>query len=134
MRNSLTATCLICQTDWELNESRENSHLYCQMCRKKSERKIDYGHADPCIPWNGDFDEYDNPMKNGQFYLPGPRSCGHKDCVQKAHISWEPTPMTPQEATLERYSIAYRTKKALTYEQFMARLEAERPKKVTPIR
>lgn len=42
-----------------------------------------------CHPWHGDFDEEDNPMRFGRLYLPGPRSCGHRDCVARAHIITE---------------------------------------------
>lgn len=35
----------------------------------------------------GEVDDDFNPMtKEGKLYLPGLRTCGHKDCVRKAHI------------------------------------------------
>lgn len=80
-----TATCLICNSEWVVNENRVNNHLYCRDCRR-SEREIDYGFTEPCKPWSGDFDDDDNPMQNGLPYLPGDRICQHKDCVQKSHI------------------------------------------------
>ena len=39
-----------------------------------------------CRPWQGEFDDQDRPVKDGELYLPGDRLCGHSDCVSKAHI------------------------------------------------
>lgn len=132
-----TATCLVCLTEWRINESRKNTHRLCRDCRKTEERKIDYGLPEPCIPWNGDFDMDDNPMKNGRHYRPGPRICGHKDCIQKTHIadfvsSRETKPVTEEDLIAEQFSTYYRNKKHQSYSQLMARLEREKPKKVTP--
>lgn len=117
-----SATCLICSEEWEVNHARENTHLYCRECRKPSERSIDYGHADPCIPWNGEFDEDDNPMRFGELHLPGQRRCKHKDCVQKSHIQTE---VTAQDLLAEQFSIYYRTKKHRSYDQLMLALQKE---------
>ena len=122
-----SATCLICSEEWEINEARVNTHLYCKECRKPSERKIDYGHADPCIPWNGDFDDEDNPLRGGVPYLPGIRTCNHRDCVQKAHIILEPAQEPDWKALIaERNSIYYRNRKRRSYEQLMTTLEKEK--------
>lgn len=128
MREGLTRTCLICNEPWELREGRENKHIFCRECRKKEERSIDYGMAEPCIPWNGDFDEDDNPMRYGLAYLPGQRSCNHKDCVQKAHIV---KPVDPKELIAEQFSTYYRTKKHRNYDQLMLALKKEQ--KVRPL-
>lgn len=121
--------CLICDHEWEINSSRDNKHIYCRMCRT-SEKQIDYGHRDPCIPWNGEFDEYDQPMLNGQIHMPGERICNHRDCVQPSHIMiLKPDPMelSWQELELERLSIFYRTNRKQTWDELMATLEKEKP-------
>lgn len=124
-------TCLICCTEWRINEGRENKHLYCQECRRTSERKIDYGFPEPCVPWAGDFDLDDNPMKNGKLYRPGPRICGHKDCIQKSHIAdfvstRETKPATQEDLIAEQFSIFYRTGKSMDYSELMLALEKEK--------
>ena len=81
-----TATCLICNTEWQIHEQRENKNLFCASCRR-SERQIDYGFADPCIPWRGLFDMDDNPIMSGKLHMPGERICNHKDCVQPKHLA-----------------------------------------------
>lgn len=81
-----TATCLICNQEWQIHENRENKNIFCRMCRSH-ESAIDYGHEDPCIPWRAEFDDDDNPVVSGQLYMPGDRVCNHKDCVQPKHIN-----------------------------------------------
>lgn len=39
-----------------------------------------------CKSWTGDYDDQDNPIKNGKLYLPGVRICGFRDCVNVIHI------------------------------------------------
>lgn len=40
-----------------------------------------------CQPHTGYFDDEDNPLDdNGEFYLPGRRFCGFRDCVRPEHI------------------------------------------------
>lgn len=39
-----------------------------------------------CTPWQGAFDQDDNPLQDGQLFMPGPRSCGKRDCVNPAHV------------------------------------------------
>jgi hypothetical protein len=94
------------------------------MCRSH-ESAIDYGHNDPCIPWRGEFDEDDNPIKAGQLYLPGARVCNHKDCVQSSHIN-ACKPWQALEA--ERLDISYRTGKKLYWQSLMAQVGIELPK------
>lgn len=114
--------CLICDASWEIHEGRENKNLYCYQCRR-TEAKIDYGLADPCIPWKGDFDLDDNPMKNGELWKPGFRHCNHKDCVQPTHI----TPaLTWEQLEAERHSIFYRTNRRRSWTQLMDTLQKEK--------
>ncbi len=127
------AICIKCSSEWRVNESRKNHHRLCRDCRRTEERKIDYGFPDPCIPWNGDFDQDDNPMKNGMLYRPGQRICNHKDCVQKAHIVTTKV-VTPEDLIAEQFSLYYRTKKRKDYSQLMATLEREKRIKVRATR
>lgn len=122
--NKSEATCLICGNSWSIHEQRENKQIYCRMCRSH-ESSIDYGHDDPCLPWRGDFDEDDNPIKFGKTHLPGNRLCGHRDCVQKSHIQ---TVMPWQLAEAERLDLGYRTGIKNDWAQLTAQLEKEKPK------
>lgn len=47
---------------------------------------IRYGKGEVCLAWRGDFDENDNPVHNGKLFMPGVRSCGHRDCINPDHI------------------------------------------------
>jgi hypothetical protein len=60
--------------------------VWCESCRTPSRRFIKYADGSVCEAWNGDFDEWDNPMKDGQLYLPGERLCNHRDCVSVDHV------------------------------------------------
>lgn len=122
MRKVETATCLICAEPWEIRKDRENKQLFCRDCRK-SEREIDYGLAQPCIPWTGDFDDEDNPMRFGELHLPGERKCNHRDCVQEAHII---KPIRTEHLIAEQFSIFYRTGKHRNYDQLMRKLNREK--------
>ena len=123
MRKVTTATCLVCNEPWEIREGRENKQIFCRDCRKKSETSIDYGLAEPCIPWTGDFDEHDNPMRFGELHLEGQRKCNHKDCVQKAHII---KPINTEDLIAEQFSTFYRTGKRRNYDQLIAKLKKEK--------
>jgi hypothetical protein len=118
---SKTATCLICQSEWQLHPARKADHLFCQDCRK-TEKRIDYGHEEPCVPWHGEFDDDDNPLRMGRPYRPGERTCGHKDCVQKSHIV---KVITPEELEAERWSIYYRTGQRRNYDQLITAVKKE---------
>jgi hypothetical protein len=111
--------CLICGHRWEQNP-KAAPHTLCQTCRRK-EKKIDYGHAQPCKPWQGDFDDSDNPLKNGRLYLPGERVCGHRDCVEKKHIK-----PTAEQLIAEQFSVYYRTGEKRNYKQLIAQITAEK--------
>jgi hypothetical protein len=56
----------------------------CLDCGNKPQKTISYGN-EICIPHRGDFDELDQPMLNGELFLPGQRTCGHADCVNPNH-------------------------------------------------
>jgi hypothetical protein len=57
----------------------------CRACCAKPMKSIT-GPLGKCYPWAGEFDDDDNPMLNGELYLPGERVCRHRDCVSKDHI------------------------------------------------
>jgi hypothetical protein len=120
-----TQTCLICNEDWEVHPRRVKSQLYCQTCRRK-ETKIDYGHSKPCIPWRGEFDNDDNPLKGGKLFMPGARICNHRDCVEPSHL--EAAAPTAEDLTAERVSVYYRTKQKMTYGELLRALENEKPR------
>lgn len=39
-----------------------------------------------CEAWQGDFDEWENPIKDGELFMPGLRTCNHRDCVSVDHV------------------------------------------------
>jgi len=61
----------------------------CASCRAQKASKI-VTQTGTCIPWHGDFDDNDNPMQNGRYYMPGIRTCNHRDCVAADHIISDP--------------------------------------------
>lgn len=69
---------------------RSKSAWYlCKSCKAKPMKVVNYG-TDFCVPWQGDFD-LDLMVcldSAGRPYKPGPRTCGHADCVRKAHLVW----------------------------------------------
>lgn len=117
-----TRHCLICDTSWELHDGRENKHIYCLDCRR-TERKIDYGMSEPCVPWTGEFDLDDNPVRHGKAYLPGERHCNHKDCVQKSHIQ---KPIVVEDLLAEQFSLYYRTGQRTSYDNLLQGLQREK--------
>lgn len=78
--------CRRCGWSWLLAESRRRvEFMLCESCRVRPALSVRYG-SDRCVPWRGDFDEEDQPMLKGQYFLPGVRSCGHRDCVNPHHL------------------------------------------------
>lgn len=80
--------CARCGIDRDLLPKRSGRKDYCRGCRIKVEHIIRYG-KDVCMAWRGDFDQYDNPVHNGALFLPGIRTCGHRDCINPEHITNE---------------------------------------------
>jgi hypothetical protein len=89
----------------------------CADCRNGRATEIKYD-GEPCRPWRGEVDEDWNPIDhNLKLYLPGVRTCGHKDCVNKQHIiQSRPKDWTPE---LERNDISYRTGRRSEMEDFL---------------
>ena len=95
-------------------KARGNFDGRCQDCRPHVSREVKYD-GEPCRPWVGEVDEELRPIdKSLRLYLPGTRTCGHKDCVNKDHII---PPFNPLE--LERNDISYRTGKKSKVEDFL---------------
>lgn len=81
---------LVCKrcgfTEFVAADKRKRKDSLCTDCRRRPARTINYGQGKPCIPHHGVFDQDDNPIEYGRLYLPGKRVCGHRDCIQIAHI------------------------------------------------
>lgn len=80
--------------------------------------------ATGCMPWDGDFDwDLMTPVKDGMPYMPGKRSCGNSDCVNRKHVeaqaSW-------QDLVAEQFSIAYRTNRRRNFDELLAAVKKER--------
>lgn len=103
-------------------EKRKARGIYdgrCFDCRSNPAREIKYSGT-ICRPWWGEVDEDLNPIdRNLKPYLPGLRTCGHKDCVNKDHIIRELRPLE-----LERNDISYRTGRLSELQDFMKELSA----------
>lgn len=79
------AQCARCGYQWEIQGKRNNLKAKCDGCKARRVEKIVYD-GETCLPWGGDFDVADNPVLDGEYYLPGSRICGHRDCVNVNHI------------------------------------------------
>jgi hypothetical protein len=75
--------CVRCGS--RLESRRKKDEVLCGSCRAKPAKTVKWGD-DVCIPWRGDFDFDDNPLRFGVLYLPGMRVCNHRDCVNPTHI------------------------------------------------
>lgn len=81
----------------------------CSDCRMKPRGKINY-EDDYCMPHKGELDDDLNPIDSkGNLYLPGIRTCGHRDCIRRTHILRQPEEKRNPE--WERLDISYRTNK-----------------------
>jgi hypothetical protein len=79
--------CRRCGFVWTVNaEKRGRKDLLCASCRVKPATMIQYGKL-RCSPHQGALDADLNPVDDeGVLVLPGLRICGHRDCVNIAHI------------------------------------------------
>ena len=73
-------------TEFVAADRRRRVDELCGDCRARPVKSISYGFGRSCRPWGGEFDEWDNPLLLGVLFLPGVRSCGHRDCVEVSHI------------------------------------------------
>ena len=96
---------------------RGNSDDRCPDCRVGRLLEIKY-NGEICRPWRGEVDDDLNPIdKDLRLYLPGVRSCGHRDCVAKNHII-----PAPRELEMERNDISYRTKRLSVLQDYLKEL------------
>jgi hypothetical protein len=72
-----------------------HSSGYCRDCRMVvltpdggdgRVRRVVNGTTIVCRSWQGDYDQFERPMLDGQLHKPGRRTCGHSDCVNETHI------------------------------------------------
>lgn len=78
--------CSRCGFVWTVNQAKKGrTDLLCVSCRAKPSSVIQYGDL-RCMPWQGDFDGFDNPRMDGTLVLPGLRVCGHRDCINPKHV------------------------------------------------
>jgi hypothetical protein len=103
----------------ERRKARGTYDGLCADCRNGRANEIKY-NGTVCRPWRGEVDEDFNPIdRNLKLYLPGLRTCGHKDCVNKEHIR-----RTPQPLELERNDISYRTGRLSELQDYLQELSA----------
>lgn len=97
--------------------ARGNFDDRCSDCRVGRAMEIKY-NGEVCRPWRGEVDDELNPIDSKlRPYLPGHRTCGHRDCVSKDHI----IPL-PQDLEMERNDISYRTKRLSVLQDYMREL------------
>ena len=79
--------CRRCGFKWAVNaEKRGRKDLLCVSCRVKPATTIQYGKL-RCQPHRGAVDQNLNPIDDqGKLLYVGERVCGHRDCVNPAHI------------------------------------------------
>jgi DNA-directed RNA polymerase subunit RPC12/RpoP len=68
-------------------KERGSQNTWCSDCNSGARSKIAYGDF-VCTPWQGevDLDTLEPIDAKGRPYLPGYRTCGHADCVNRKHI------------------------------------------------
>jgi hypothetical protein len=75
-----------------------------------------------CRPWSGDIDlNTMQPLKDGKPYMVGERTCGHLDCVAKAHVI---IPAEPKKKVYRPNAVGWSFEEA--YAQVMAQQFASR--------
>ena len=95
---------LVSEAAIERRKARGTYDGKCADCRNGMATEIKY-NGTVCRPWRGEVDEEFNPIdRNLKLYLPGARTCGHKDCVNKEHII-----RSDYSLELERNDLSYRT-------------------------
>lgn len=124
---TLQSTCERCGYVFQFNPRYLHGRNYdpnlCSNCKAKPTKSITKNGL-RCVPWDGDFDlDTDQPMRDGQPFMPGKRTCGNADCVNRKHVIKPQT--NHQDLIAEQHSISYRTGKQLTYEQLLAAVKKE---------
>jgi hypothetical protein len=110
---------LVSEAAIERRKARGTYDGRCSDCRSNKARELKY-NGTVCRPWWGEVDEDFNPIdRNLKLYLPGIRTCGHKDCVNKDHIV-----AAPSVLELERNDISYRTGRLSELQDYLRELSA----------
>jgi hypothetical protein len=105
----------------ERRRRRGQEDQRCSDCRVQHLYEIKY-NGSICRPWSGEVDEDLNPIDAKlRPYLPGIRTCGHKDCVTKDHIV---SPPKERNVELERFDTSYRTGRLAELQDYMRELSA----------
>ena len=79
--------CKRCGFGWIPKPNRRKEPDLCESCRARPALTVVFGHSgDRCLPHRGAFDREDNPMRDGELFLPGARLCNHRDCINPNHI------------------------------------------------
>jgi hypothetical protein len=105
----------------ERRKARGTYDGLCADCRNGRANEIKY-NGTVCRPWRGEVDEDFNPIdRNLKLYLPGLRTCGHKDCVNKEHIV---KATVERDIELERYDTSYRTGRLAELQDYLEELSA----------
>ena len=105
----------------ERRKARGTYDGLCADCRNGRANEIKY-NGTVCRPWRGEVDEDFNPIdRNLKLYLPGLRTCGHKDCVNKEHIV---KATVERNIELERYDTSYRTGRLAELQDYLQELTA----------
>ena len=105
----------------ERRKARGTYDGLCADCRNGRANEIKY-NGTVCRPWRGEVDEDFNPVdRNLKPYLPGLRTCGHKDCVNKEHIV---KATVERDIELERYDTSYRTGRLAELQDYLEELSA----------
>jgi DNA-directed RNA polymerase subunit RPC12/RpoP len=76
-------------------KERNSENTQCSDCNAGARNTITYGDQ-VCVPWKGEvnLDTLEPVDSKGRPHLPGTRTCGHADCVNKKHIQ-TPKPAVP---------------------------------------
>jgi hypothetical protein len=105
----------------ERRKARGTYDGLCADCRNGRANEIKY-NGTVCRPWRGEVDEDFRPIdRNLKLYLPGLRTCGHKDCVNKEHIV---KATVERDIELERYDTSYRTGRLAELQDYLEELSA----------
>lgn len=111
---------LVSEGTIERRKARGTYDGKCADCRNGKANEIKYGDI-VCRPWRGEVDEDLNPIDSKlRLYLPGVRTCGHKDCVTKDHVI--PSVVVDRTLELEQNDISYRTGRLSELQDFMKEL------------
>jgi len=90
-RQKIKTTCQRCGYEWIQSERqlyRDVDLKYCRSCTAKESKTV-MKNGLSCTPHRGEVDLTTMaPLDNyGNLYLPGYRTCGMADCVNRSHVT-----------------------------------------------